>query len=81
MRAGAPQGTFTLDAASERPVVLVSAGVGLTPLVSMLHSLVAAGAPRKVWFVHGARDGDHHPLRRELEDLDDGVDGGDEKKK
>jgi ferredoxin-NADP reductase len=67
--AAAPQGSFTLDESSERPVVLVSAGVGLTPLVSMLHRLVSHGAGRPVWFVHGARDGGHHPLRREVERL------------
>jgi ferredoxin-NADP reductase/predicted pyridoxine 5'-phosphate oxidase superfamily flavin-nucleotide-binding protein len=68
--AGAPQGTFTLDSTTERAVVLVSAGVGLTPLVSMLHTLLAAdSAERPVWFAHGARDGEHHPLRKEVEQL------------
>jgi ferredoxin-NADP reductase/predicted pyridoxine 5'-phosphate oxidase superfamily flavin-nucleotide-binding protein len=63
IRASAPQGVFTL-ASSDRPVVLVSAGVGLTPLVSMLHDL--AGGERRTLFVHGARDGAHHPLRVEV---------------
>jgi ferredoxin-NADP reductase/predicted pyridoxine 5'-phosphate oxidase superfamily flavin-nucleotide-binding protein len=67
--ASPPQGDFTLDAESTRPVVLVSAGVGLTPLVSMLHALARADSERAVWFVHGARDGAHHPLRREVEQL------------
>jgi ferredoxin-NADP reductase len=67
--AGAPQGSFTLDRTSKRPVVLVSAGVGLTPLVSMLHALVNDDTSRTVWFVHGTRDGEHHPLRREVEQL------------
>jgi ferredoxin-NADP reductase len=67
--ASTPQGDFTLDAESTRPVVLVSAGVGLTPLVSMLHALARADTQRPVWFVHGARDGAHHPLRREVEQL------------
>jgi len=71
LSAGTPQGTFTLDAPSQRPVVLVSAGVGLTPLVSMLHSLARSTAESPVWFVHGARDGDHHPLRHEVERLAD----------
>ena len=69
LSASTPKGTFTLDASSERPVVLVSAGVGLTPFVSMLHSLSQTGAERPVWFVHGARDGGHHPLRHEVERL------------
>ena len=62
--AGAPQGSFVVDASHPRPVVLVSAGVGLTPLVSMLHVLAKRDAP--VFFVHGARDGAHHPLRDEV---------------
>ena len=67
LKAGAPQGRFTLDESSDRAVVLVGAGVGLTPLVSMLHRLTARDATRPVWFVHGARDGQHHPLRQEVE--------------
>ena len=62
--AGTPQGSFVIDPSSQRTVVLVSAGVGLTPLVSMLHVLADGDAP--VWFVHGARDGEHHPLREEV---------------
>lgn len=67
--AGSPQGTFTLAASGDRPVVLASAGIGLTPMVSMLHALASRPAGRDVWFVHGARDGDHHPLRREVQRL------------
>lgn len=63
-----PGGEFVLDPSSARPVVLVSAGVGLTPLVSMLHAL-ATGDEHPVWFVHGARDGDHHPLLEEVRQL------------
>ena len=65
----APAGDFVLDPSSPRPVVLVSAGVGLTPLVSMLHELVGGGDSRRVWFVHGARDGRHHPLADEVRGL------------
>jgi ferredoxin-NADP reductase/predicted pyridoxine 5'-phosphate oxidase superfamily flavin-nucleotide-binding protein len=72
VRARAPRGDFVLDTARTRPVVLVSAGVGLTPLVSMLHASARdAGGP--VWFVHGARDGRHHPLRDEVQTLTDGA--------
>ncbi len=66
--ARAARGEFVLDCSGARPVVLASAGVGLTPLVSMLHRL-AVQSERPVWFVHGARDGDHHPLRQEIERL------------
>jgi ferredoxin-NADP reductase/predicted pyridoxine 5'-phosphate oxidase superfamily flavin-nucleotide-binding protein len=64
----AARGEFVLDTSSLRPVVLVSAGVGVTTMASMLHTL-AADAERPVWFVHGARDGGHHPLRQEVEHL------------
>ncbi len=67
--ARAPAGDFILDPSSPRPVVLVSAGVGLTPLLSMLHELVGGGDSRSVWFVHGARDGRHHALANEVRDL------------
>ncbi len=61
--AGAPAGDFVLSH-DTRPAVLVSAGVGVTPLVAMLHAAAAAG--RRASFVHGARDGAHHPLRDEV---------------
>jgi len=63
VEAEAPAGDFVLSHAA-RPAVLASAGVGLTPMVSMLHAAAAAG--RRAWFVHGARDGAHHPLRGEV---------------
>ena len=66
--AGVPAGEFVLDH-SERPVVLVSAGIGVTPMVSMLHDLVARAEERAVWFVHGARDGRHHALAEEARSL------------
>ena len=53
-------------AKSQRPVMLISAGIGSTPMVSMLDALSASPDQRCVWFVHGARDGDHHPLAEEV---------------
>ena len=63
-----PAGDFVLPC-SGCPVVLVSAGVGLTPMVSMLQTLASEGGDRRVWFVHGARSGRHHPLSREVREL------------
>lgn len=63
-----PAGDFVLPC-TDGPLVLVSAGIGVTPMVAMLHALVAEGCQRPVWFVHGARDGAHHPLAREVRDL------------
>ena len=64
----APAGDFVLSC-SQCPVALVSAGVGLTPMVSMLHGLAAEEGGRPVWFIHGARDGDHRPLAAEVRAL------------
>jgi hypothetical protein len=51
------------------PLVLVSAGVGVTPMMSILHAVAAESSDRRVWFVHGARDGRHHPLADEVRGL------------
>jgi ferredoxin-NADP reductase len=56
----APLGKFHLDPLDGSPVVLLSGGVGLTPMISMLNAIVEAGVKRPVWFVHGARDGGEH---------------------
>ena len=64
----APRGAFVLRAVA-RPVVLVSAGVGATPVLAMLHQLVADGDARPVWWVHGARDAREHAFARESEGL------------
>ena len=64
-----PRGDFVIEHEGAGPIVLVSAGVGLTPLTSMLHALANDSAGRPVWFVHGARDGNHHPLEKEVRRL------------
>ena len=64
LRAMNPRGTFVLDTESTRPMVLLSAGVGLTPMISMLEHLVQSkdgcGLTQSVWFIHGARNGAEH---------------------
>lgn len=62
-----PRGDFVLDSASQRPVVLLSGGVGLTPLVSMLHAL--ATTDRRTFFIHACDNGEVHALRDEVEAL------------
>ena len=58
---GAPRGLFTLDPArGDEPVVLLSAGVGATPVLAMLEGLAAAGSRREVWWIHGARNRAEH---------------------
>ena len=51
------------------PVALVSASVGLNPMVSMLYAFAAEKGSRPVCFVHGARNDTHHPLDQEVRDL------------
>jgi ferredoxin-NADP reductase/MOSC domain-containing protein YiiM/ferredoxin len=70
LEASAPRGTFTL-AAGAGPVVLLSAGVGITPVLAMLYASVAAEkiGPRDIWWIHGARDGVHHSFAGEVKDL------------
>jgi ferredoxin-NADP reductase/MOSC domain-containing protein YiiM len=70
LEASAPRGTFALASATT-PVVLLSAGIGVTPVLAMLHSLAAAkaGSAREVWWIHGARDGKHHPFANETREL------------
>ena len=63
-----PAGAFLLPC-GECPLVLVSAGVGVTPLLAMLHSLAKEEGARPVWFVQGARDSAHHPLAAEVRAL------------
>src|SRR6202040_2962430 len=64
----APRGAFILQR-GELPVVLLSAGVGVTPVMAMLHALAADASPRPVWWVYGARNRLDHPFAREVRDL------------
>ena len=60
----APRGAFTLRA-GEGPVVLLSAGVGATPVLSMLHALAGERSQRQVWWIYGARNRAEHPFAQE----------------
>ena len=66
----APRGSFTLVAGTT-PIVLISAGVGVTPMLAMLHGVAAANAraPRPVWWLHSARDRAHHSFAKVADDL------------
>jgi ferredoxin-NADP reductase/MOSC domain-containing protein YiiM len=61
----APRGVFTLQP-GDGPVVLLSAGIGATPVLAMLHGLAAANSPRQVWWLHGARDRGEHSFAEEV---------------
>jgi ferredoxin-NADP reductase/MOSC domain-containing protein YiiM/ferredoxin len=64
----APRGTFVLRP-GDRPVVLISAGVGATPVLAMLHALVNERTARPVWWVHGARSREEHAFAAEANAL------------
>ena len=60
----APRGSFTLRPGNN-PLVLLSAGVGATPVMSMLHALAAEKSPREIWWIYGARNRVDHPFAEE----------------
>jgi ferredoxin-NADP reductase/MOSC domain-containing protein YiiM len=64
----APRGTFTLRP-DATPVVFLSAGVGATPVMAMLHALAAEASPREVWWLYGARNSREHPFAKEAHTL------------
>ncbi len=64
----APRGTFILDP-TRAPVLLISAGIGATPLLAMLHALAAERSEREVWWLHGARSSRDHSFAVEARAL------------
>ncbi|MDQ3935537.1 MAG: FAD-binding oxidoreductase [Actinomycetota bacterium] len=64
-----PRGTFVLDRDSRRPVVLVSAGIGVTPVLGMLAALARERSEREVWWVHCARSPEEHAFAEEARQL------------
>ena len=61
-----PFGEFTPDTESDAPIVLLSAGVGITPMVSTLNRIALVKPQRQVVFAHAARDARHHALRDDV---------------
>jgi ferredoxin-NADP reductase/MOSC domain-containing protein YiiM len=70
-----PRGSFILQS-GQRPVVLLSAGIGATPVLAMLHALASARATRQVLWLHAARDRQHHPFAGEVRRLMPALTGG-----
>jgi ferredoxin-NADP reductase/MOSC domain-containing protein YiiM len=64
----APRGRFVLTD-DTTPVLLISAGIGVTPVLAMLHQLAAAGSSRDVWWIHTARDAGQHAFATEAHQL------------
>lgn len=63
LKVAAPAGEFFLADRPERPVVLLSGGVGLTPMVAMLETLVAQDNAGPVYYIHGTHDRETHAMR------------------
>ncbi|MCF3135421.1 MOSC and FAD-binding oxidoreductase domain-containing protein [Streptomyces olivochromogenes] len=63
-----PRGMFVLEEGT-RPIVLISAGIGATPVLAMLHRLAATRDPRPVWWIHTAHDRAHHAFADETHAL------------
>jgi ferredoxin-NADP reductase/MOSC domain-containing protein YiiM len=63
-----PRGSFILQS-GEGPVLLLSAGIGATPVLAMLYALAAARSTRQVLWLHAARDRQHHPFAGEVRRL------------
>ncbi len=68
LEVSAPRGNFILRQGTE-PLVLLSAGIGVTPVLSILHALAASRSSRSIRWVYGARDGAHHPFAEEARRL------------
>jgi ferredoxin-NADP reductase/MOSC domain-containing protein YiiM/ferredoxin len=64
----APRGTFILDR-THAPVLLISAGIGATPVLAMLQALAEEHSDREIWWLHGARGGPDHPFAAEARAL------------
>jgi ferredoxin-NADP reductase/predicted pyridoxine 5'-phosphate oxidase superfamily flavin-nucleotide-binding protein len=68
-----PRGAFTYDLASPRPAVFISAGIGITPMITMLHHAIAArelhSPPRPLHFFHGARRDGDRPFSAHLQEF------------
>jgi ferredoxin-NADP reductase/MOSC domain-containing protein YiiM len=68
VHASAARGSFTLRP-GDTPVVLLSAGIGVTPVLAMLHALAAEASTREIWWLYGARNGREHPFAEETHGL------------
>ena len=72
-RAMSPRGKFSLDESTNRPIVMLSAGVGITPMISMLEHLAkesnSCREPRAIWFFHGARNRGEHAFSEQVREI------------
>ena len=74
LKVAPPAGEFFLPGHPERPIILLSGGVGLTPMISMLETLAAHHPDTPVHYAHGTLDGSTHAMRDHVHRLVDGQD-------
>jgi len=68
VQTSAARGSFTLRP-GDTPVILLSAGIGVTPVLAMLHALAAEASSREIWWLYGTRNGREHPFAEEARGL------------
>jgi ferredoxin-NADP reductase/MOSC domain-containing protein YiiM len=68
LETAAPRGEFVLDQ-GDGPVLLISAGIGVTPVLSMLYQLAAGPSKREIWWLYGARGPAENPFEAEAQAL------------
>jgi nitric oxide dioxygenase len=69
LKVAPPAGEFFLNEKEDNPVVLLSGGVGLTPMVSILEHVVRSGSGRPLWYIHGAENGRAHAMGAHVREL------------
>ncbi|MEC5425035.1 NO-inducible flavohemoprotein [Virgibacillus sp. C22-A2] len=65
----APSGDFSLDQTDSRPLILISGGVGLTPMMSMLETVIKEQPEREVIFIHAAKSGNLHAMKDRVAEI------------
>ena len=64
-----PSGKFYLEVDNSIPAILISNGVGITPMISMAKAVARNNPQRHIWFIHGARNGEYHACREEVNQI------------